>query len=231
MIDKLLNRALRLWLRTQVERVEQLEVNVGGESRQILSGYIPSVFLAASQAVYQGLHFSEVEVLGKNIRFNLAQVLKRQPLRLLEAVRVYTKLRLAQADLQASLESPLLANALTDLLTGFLTAGGKTVSAQFGENCLVIWEEVVIQTDKLTFQGQITDASGKEISILIRAGLELANSNQLRLDPVQIDTSNSDLGVCLSEYLIDLGTEVEIEQLSLTSGQLFLCGGLTVIPE
>ncbi|MEC4982774.1 MAG: DUF2993 domain-containing protein [Oscillatoria sp. PMC 1068.18] len=231
MIDKLLKQALRLWLRTQVEGVEQLQVDVEGESRQILSGYLPRVFVAANQAVYQGLHFSEVEVVGENLRFNLAGVLKRQPLRLLSPVRVSIRLRLTQGDLQASLQSPLLAQALTDLLRMFLCAGGKNVSAQFLLQSLVGWEKVVLNSDKLSFRGQIIDASGQEISILIRAGLELANAHQLRLHPVQIDLDNSDLGVCLAEYVIDLGTEVEIERLSLTSGQLLLGGNVTVVPE
>ena len=57
MISKILSPALKLWLRTQVEQIENLEVKISSGNRQIVKGYIPSVFIASDCAVYQGLHF------------------------------------------------------------------------------------------------------------------------------------------------------------------------------
>ena len=103
LISKVLSPALRLWLRSQVESVAELNFSIQGKDRQILTGYIPSISLNSSRAVYQGLHLGEVELLGENIRINIGQVLKGKPLQLLEPIQVTGQVRLDQADLEASL--------------------------------------------------------------------------------------------------------------------------------
>ena len=115
-ISKILSPAVWLWLRSQVEQVSNLEVKISGSDRQILTGYIPRVFMCARHVVYQGLHLSQVQLVGENILTNLGQVLRGKPLQLLEPVPVSGELLLKESDLNASLQSPLLANALNDLL-------------------------------------------------------------------------------------------------------------------
>ncbi|NJO19656.1 MAG: DUF2993 domain-containing protein [Spirulinaceae cyanobacterium RM2_2_10] len=115
-LGRLLESAVQLWLRTQVERIDELQVAIAGRNRQILQGYIPEVALAARTAIYQGLHLERAALTGQNIRINLGQILRGQPLRLLEPITASGELFLTAANLQASLASPLLRQALTDLL-------------------------------------------------------------------------------------------------------------------
>ena len=121
MINKVISTAVKLWLRSQVNKAEDLQVTITGSNRQILKGYIPEVFLTCSKGVYQGLHLSQIELTGTNIAFNVTEVVKhRKPLKLLEPVLVDITVLLAAVDLQASLASSLLSDGLTDFLSSLL---------------------------------------------------------------------------------------------------------------
>ncbi|MEM6611863.1 MAG: DUF2993 domain-containing protein, partial [Cyanobacteria bacterium P01_C01_bin.72] len=122
MIGKLLSGAVKLYLRSQVERAGDLQVKIGGNSKQILRGYIPKVWLSCNQAIYQGLHLNQIQLYGTNIAVNLPEVIKKQPLRLVEPIFVDITLKLSAADLQASLTSDLLQSGLTDLWQMILAA-------------------------------------------------------------------------------------------------------------
>ena len=63
LISRLLPPAIRLWLHSQLDQLEGLGFQLEGKDRQILSGHIPQVRLSAQQAVYRGLHVSQVAVL------------------------------------------------------------------------------------------------------------------------------------------------------------------------
>jgi predicted phage tail protein len=115
-ISRILSPAVRLWLRSQVEQVEDLQFQIEGGDRQILSGHIPRVAIAARQVVYQGLHLSQMDLAGTGIRINLGQVLKGKPLKLLEIVPVEGEMQLQEADLNASLRAPILSGAVSELL-------------------------------------------------------------------------------------------------------------------
>ncbi len=227
-ISKVLSPALRLWLRSQVEQVEALQIKISGRDRQILRGYIPRVFLASTRAVYQGLHLAEVELTGENIRINLAQVLKGKPLRLLEPLSVKGNVLLEEADLKASLSSSLLSQALTELLLTLLQANGIDNPNNILEDYRLSWHEFAINPDKLTLTGTLTDAQRNTIPVTICAGLGLANGQTLRLHPLQIEALPELFDVSLNEFQVDLGSEVELEHLSLAPGKLSCSGRLTV---
>ena len=120
-IDKALSTAVKFYLRTQVEQVENIEVKIFGKNRQIFKGYIPKVWLKCDRAIYQGLHLKQVELQGTNIGFNLSEVLKRQPFKLLEPIVVNLQLELDAQDVQASLDAPLLQSGLNDLWAMIVT--------------------------------------------------------------------------------------------------------------
>lgn len=220
MITKVLSPAVQLWLRSQVQHVKHLEVKISGGDRQILSGHIPHVYISAQNAVYQGLYLTQLKLEGKSIRTNLGGVLRGQPLRLLEPITVFGELRLDQSDLNASLKSPLLAEALTTLLKTFLPENKIS-------NQTVNWEQVSIESDCLTIEGTTASDRGT-IPIILDAQLTLLNSHQLELNKLQI---RSHWGLHeIDSYQIDLGSEVAIEKLTLDSGQLLCCGRINVLP-
>lgn len=229
-ISTVLSPAVQLWLRSQVEQVEALQFQIIGGDRQILKGHIPGVSVAASGAIYQGLHLSQIELEGSDIRVNLGQAIKGKPLRLLEPVPVKGQVLLRESDLQSSLGSPLLSKALSDLLDTFLKDNGITTLADKLQDGNVSWQKVEIETDRLTIFGTLTHTDFGTTPVVIRAGIELVTPHELRLNPLQIQIHSDTIPLDLEDFQIDLGSEVDLQELTLTPGQIACRGRLKVIP-
>lgn len=218
LIGKVLSPAVRLWLKSQVQQISQLEVQIAGSDRQILTGNIPRVSILASKAVYQGLHLTQIQLEAKEIHINLGQVIKGKPLRLLDKVPVSGDLYLTQADLNASLASPLLADALTDLLLKLFA--GKLANQQ------VSWQKVTIECNLLRLEGLMGDRANP---IVFQAGLQLASDRELQiLQPmVKMETGET---ISIDSFTVDLGAEVDIAKLNLDPGKILCSGRLNVLP-
>ncbi|MGL5081461.1 MAG: LmeA family phospholipid-binding protein, partial [Microcoleaceae cyanobacterium] len=102
-VGRALSQAIQIWLRSQADQVKNLKVALAGSNRSILSGYLPKASISATQTIYQGIHLSQVEATGSNIRLNLSQVLRGKPLQLMERFPVDCALVLSPDDLRASL--------------------------------------------------------------------------------------------------------------------------------
>lgn len=222
MIGKLLSGAIKLYLRSQVERVEALEVEIAGKNKQILQGHIPQVFLSCDRAVYQGLHLSQIELKGTDIAVNLPEVIKKEPLKLIEPIRVEIQLRLNAADLQASLESNLLQSGLKDLWQIIIAA--QNYNDLVGSH--VEWQNIAIAKRKLNLAGSYQDASGIH-QLTLSTGIDLADEHTLCLSPLDI-TSKSLLNNEDSQLKIDLGTDINIERLTIESEQIVCAGNIRV---
>lgn len=219
-ITKVLSPALRLWLRSLTSEVSDLELQISGSDRQIISGYIPRVFISASRAVYQGLHLTRVRLEAENIRINIGSILRGKPLRLIEKVPVVGELLLYEKDLNASLSSPLLSNALTDLLVSLI----PEYRSKSGDTH---WHQITIESERVILLGTQSETL-KKTTVEIRFGIKLISCNELQLLNPQILTDTESY---LKEDLnFDLGPEVNIQELTLTTGKVFALGGLTVIP-
>lgn len=212
---------MRLWLRSQVQQVSNLEVHFTGSDRQILTGYIPSVSIWACRAVYQGLHLSQLELVGESIRTNLGQVLKGKPLRLLEPVTVYVKLLLQESDLNASLGSTMLANALTELL-------GQLLPATCPVDESVSWHKITIDDGTLVVHATLAVDTSNPMTVMLRTGLKLASCHELQLEQPQIQTHSGSPLANLDSFRLDLGSDVALQELTLNSGQLECCGRIMV---
>ncbi len=229
-ISQVLSPALKLWLATQVEKIEKLQIDISGTNRQIIGGYIPRVSLKCDRAIYQGLHLNQTELQGENIRINIGQVIKGKPLQLLEPILVTGKVLLQQKDLQASLSANLLATALTDLLLLLITASQEQSQKDFWHDQQINWQEIKIDAEKLTLKGTFKDAEAQEIPISLRSGLDLASPHELSLSPISIEAPES-RRISINNYTIDLGKQVHLEELDLTPGRVSCRGSLTVIPN
>lgn len=223
MINKLLSAAVKFYLRSQVKQAQRLEVKILGKNRQILTGYIPQVLLKCDRAIYQELHLNQVEVMGTNIGFNLAEVLKQKPFKLSEPIIVEVKLQLDSQDLQASLASPLLQSGLNDLWSMIIS----TQPANTNSN--IKWSSIAIANETLSIIGTYQDAEGSTKKIYLSTEINLANSHTLHLSPIKIiDASLAEK--LLDSSLIDLGTDVAIENLTIASQQIQCSGKITINP-
>lgn len=229
-ISKVLSPAVQLWLRSQVEQVETLQFKISGGDRQILSGHIPTVSITASRAVYQGLHLSQLELEGTGIQVNLSQVIKGKPLRLLEPVPVGGQIVILASDLAASLQAPMLSNAVSEFLSTLLKSEGNTKLGNDLKERQISWQKVDLEEGQLTVFGTLTDKLLQTTPVVIRAGLELASPQILRLNPLQIQLSPTSVPLILDNLQVDLGSQVNLQELALTPGQLLCRGRLTVLP-
>lgn len=235
LISKVLAPAVGLWLRSQVEHIEDLEVDVEAGDRQILSGCIPQVGLSAGRAIYQGLHLSQVRLIGQNIRVNLGQVLRGKPLRLLEPIQVAGAVLLQQADLNASLRAPLLANGVTEFLLTLLNASDLGEVPLESDPQLNLQDlQIILDADLVTLSASLISVSGNATAIVIRTGFALASSHELKLvNPQWLPHATAKRGLPLSDlegYTFELGAETQIEQLKLEAGQIICEAKLLVSP-
>ena len=227
-ITRLLSAAVKFYLRSQVERVEDLQVKITGKNRQILQGYIPQVFLACQQGVYQGLHLREVELNGANIAINLAEVRKKQPLRLLEPIVVDLKLSLNANDLIASLDSALLQSGLSDLWQIILAASPTTYIDKRSQDTAIKWDRIAIADNKLELAGTYQNSTSKDNHLQVSTEISLSNNHTLCLFPLTIHDGMETINESTEKVEIDLGCDVAIEQLTIESTQILCLGKITI---
>ena len=227
MINKLLSTAIKFYLRSQVTKAEDLQVKIVGKNRQILQGYIPQVLLCCNRAVYQGLFLRQIEIHGININFNLPEILKKKPFKLLEPIIVDVKLGLEAADLQASLDSPLLQSGLTDLWQIILAARLTDARSEKLVDSAIEWHSIAIASETLNLKGTYQDTAGQTRELNLSTRIGLTNSHTLDLSPLKI-TSESVASPLTEQLEIDLGTDVAIEQLVIESEQMKCSGKITI---
>jgi hypothetical protein len=218
-----LSPACRVWLRSQVSHVDDLQVDIQGGSRQILGGTIPRVAIVAMGAIYQGLSLGSIDLIAENIRINLPQVLKGKPLQLLEPIAVMAAVKFSEQDLQASLAAPLLSQAITDLLAQILAANPQQT------NWLINWDRLQITLHTLILHGNLT-TDGQTVPIEIAMGIDIRDGQMLDLDPLKISCSIDLPGSNITSHSIDLGDDVNITQLDLLTGELRCQGRIQVNP-
>ena len=242
LVSRILPPAIRLWLQTQLEHVEDLVFQIEGRDRDILSGHIPGVLLSAQKAIYQGIHLSQVAVKATGIRINLGQVIRRRPLRLLTPFPLSGDLCLTTADLNQSLQAPLLGAGLYEFLKLIAKSQSGNMDAltalmqRFPEGTVLdcYSPSVSITIPILTLR--FTPREGQTVPpIELATQLTVKDGNRLCLeDPRWLSVPDIDSHPPLSalhSFEIDLGSEVTLTRCELQADQLSLTGTLRVLPE
>ena len=217
-----MTEAIKFWLRTQVSHIEQLQLDIQAGNRQILSGYIPSVSIVAEKAIYQGLHLSFIDLVAQNIRINISSILKGEQLRLLEKVSVFCKLSQVEEDLSASLSSTLLSTALNDILAKFLWSDSLN-------NNSISWQKVQIKDNQLVINATIDEENNPQ-ALDICVGLNLLSTHELRIAPISVTSNTKTLFESSDGEYLDLGSDVEIQDLNLLPGKIICRGMINVNP-
>lgn len=241
-ISRILPPAIRFWLHTQLEHVEDLVFRIEGRDRELLSGHIPEVLLSAHKAVYQGIHLSQIAVTAKGIRINLGQVMRRQPLRLLTPFPVSGNLRLTTTDLNASLQAPLMGEGLYDFLQ--LLAQSQPEAAvlstwlhEFPERTVLPHYLPTAHIEDNSITLRLTPRTGETVPpIAIATDLAIKDGHRLCLEhPHWLPTPGNDNTrtplPALHGFEIDLGSEVTLTECLIQADQLSLAGTIRVLPE
>jgi len=111
-VSSVLIPIIKLWLRSQVEHIDILEIAIAGKSRQILSGDIPKANVIGAGVKYQGLAVTNIDLCAEAIHLNISEILKGEALRLLDPIRVTMDVEIATEDLQSCLKSPIFLEAI-----------------------------------------------------------------------------------------------------------------------
>ncbi len=221
-ITNVLTTALKLWLRSQVSQVSQLEVEIKASDRQILSGCIPWVSIFASHAVYQDLHITQIQLVAENIRINIGSVLKGQPLRLLETVPVIGELVVEEDELNASTSSTLLSTALNDVLD-------KLLPEQCPKSKSIFYQKIILDNSRIILHVSQPPNNTSKVSEVC-AEINLLSSHELELSHIQ---AKDNMGLVLETHdlhYLNLGSDVDIQQLKLMPRKLFCQGRINVNP-
>lgn len=111
-VSSVLIPIIKLWLRSQVEHIEFIEIAIAGKSRQILSGDIPKANVIGAGAKYQGLAITNIDLCAEAIHLNISQIIRGEALRLLDPIRVIMDVELSSEDLQSCLKSTIFLEAI-----------------------------------------------------------------------------------------------------------------------
>ena len=228
-IDKLLASTVKLYLRSQVEKIKNLQVKITAKDRQILSGELPQVFIAANSAIYQGIYLRQLELTGKNILLNLPEILERKPLKLLEPITVNIQALLAESDLQASLESDLFLSGLADFWQDLLRQQVASGACNLAAYSAIAWRQISLQDNLVIMSGNLPTAAG-DMGIKVTTDVHLFDSQTLMFTPLDIQGIPELTETKWQPLKIDLGDGVALSNLSISEEKLFTSGEITIFP-
>ena len=219
-IKTILTPALKLWLNSQVEKLEALNLFIEGNDYQILNGYLPEVTLSSYRLIYKGLSLEEIKLKVNDVRINIGQILRGQSLKLLEDIRISGKVAISNESLKASIPSNILQDGVKYLLNTLLKNQEFT---EFFQKINIMdsqLEEIYIDYSHITIQIAFLYKDAVQ-SITIKMKPNIVSPQILSLKEVEIKSLSEEI-VCLNEeILIDLGQDININQISLDNGKLF----------
>ena len=250
LIRRILTPAIRLWLNTQIEKAQSLQIAIESSDRQILRGYIPSAQITASAVVYQGLHFGGIDVAAHSIRTNGLRILQGHAFKLLEPLPIDVTLVLTESDLNQSLQTDLFANAVDDLMQRILIdcmdlcSPEKTsaeslrlddgLSAKLTASHLEFTEpHLSLRASRIVVHGQIV-MGDRSSNLHLETGLSVVGGRTLRFDSPHLRLD----GVGwqgrslknLENFSIDLGETTDISVLTIDEQCLTCHGQILVMP-
>ena len=229
-IDKLLASTVKLYLRSQVEKIKNLKVKITAKDRQILSGELPQVFIAANSAIYQGIYLRQLELTGHQIRINLPEILERKPLKLLEPITINIQALFAESDLQASLASDLLLSGFADFWQELISQQDTSVAGKLTSYSAIEWQEITLQDNLVIMTGNLQTAAEIDILLKITTDLYLPDSQTLVINLLDIQGIPELIGETWQPLKFDLGDDVAIANLSISQNKLFASAEIKIFP-
>lgn len=245
-LGRILPVAVRLWLRSQVEQVEQLSLALEGRDRDILSGNVPGVAVSAQKAIYKGIHIGKLQLSAQDICINIGQVIRGKPLRLLKAFPIRGEVVLSANDLNASLASPLLAAGLSEFWRSLAQTPSldKAIESHYGR--LPLRSDVELRYPQIRLGDQrlglsfypYAQAQMAEQPIILGTSIAIISGNRLQLESPRWLESLEDLddlakGVPidpLQHFQWDFGQGTQLTALAVEPEKLLCSGQLTVSP-
>eukprot|EP00899_Mesostigma_viride_P005300 jgi/Mesvir1/14771/Mv05412-RA.1 len=128
LLSKLLGGAVGIFIRSAVEGVDELNVNVQGSDDELRGGVIPGLAVSSRGASYKGIAISTAKLAAADISIDIGGIPTGRILR--KPFLVLADVAFNESDLATSLQSDLVAAPLSELLTNAL--GGRGVGTPNG---------------------------------------------------------------------------------------------------
>ena len=245
-IGRVLPGAVRLWLRSQLEKVEQLDIRLDGSDREIISGRLPGVTVGADSVVYQGIHIGAVDLSAEDIQINIGQVVRGKPLRLSKAFPVMGEVLLSAQDLNDSMGSALLLGGVTDFWRGLARSPQLAEEIQSRYGRLPLEPDVVLHDLSVALGDACLGLSfypGNQsetatVPVVLSANLSIVSGHILRISSARWLSRLSEMSdltegtaiQALEGFEWDLGKDTQISQLVLHPDRLLCVGQIQVRP-
>ncbi|WP_218080989.1 LmeA family phospholipid-binding protein [Anthocerotibacter panamensis] len=229
--SSLLSPLVQVWVRSQVERVEDLQVQVTGPDQDVVNGQIQKVQISGRNVRYQGIAARSVALSGSDIRLDTTGVFTGAGLRLLKPVRTNLTLGLSEDNLNEYLSSSAFQEQIRSLEV--------QLPAQFGGDGAnrvrlgLQSPHARLQQDRLELSALIQSRpESPPTPIKIATGVEVASARQLKLvNPgLVLDSGERAPIEALNGLIIPLGEDLEIRRATLLPGQLSLEGSFLLQP-
>jgi hypothetical protein len=214
-MGRVLQSALKVWLRSQLS------------DRNLLAGHIPQVCLTAEQAVYQGIHFSQIKVVAHQIQINPKPILRGKPFQLMQPIPIDLSIVVQATDLNKSLSAPLLCSAVFNLLQTLLGLSLQS-TAQPNASPMQL-ENIQLKDNGLILKVQLPSACPS--TAIVETCLTLGKPWELLFYNLKYQMGSKLHDSASSQTTsINLGTQVNLQMLTLTPHSLACQGQLEVQP-
>ncbi|MGY6529533.1 MAG: LmeA family phospholipid-binding protein [Cyanobacterium sp.] len=229
-ISRFLAPAVKLWIRSQVESITQLDIIIDAGDKQILSGKINQINLTAKEANYQGIFINYASVFTENIAVNLGGILRGKPLKLLQPIFVAGNVITTNEELKKSLQSSLLIQGLTDMLKILLENEGIKNGEEIISKYQINWNDIIIDIQKIIIKGELIDTINKSSSLLsIISNIDVKDEQKLMLTNLQIEGMKELNNIPINDLTIDLGNDVSLSELTVSPQELHCVGKIKVV--
>lgn len=226
--SNLLSPVLQVWVRSQVQQVDDLQVTVSGPDSEVVNGRIRTIDITGRNVLYEGIPARTVNLRGTDIRLDTTGALRGGGLRLTQPVRADLALSFSEQDVNTYLASPTFQEQIRDLrvqLPSQLGGDGFTQVRLEIQN-----PRVRLQQGRMDLAAVLRIGQGEPAPIRVSTGIEVASPRQLRLTNARLvpEQGESTPIESLSGLLIELGEEVEVREVGILPGLLNLKGSFNI---
>ncbi|MEO0433095.1 MAG: DUF2993 domain-containing protein [Cyanobacteria bacterium J06656_5] len=226
LISRVLPVAVKFWLQTQLDEIGDLTFDIQATDRQVLSGQIPGLALAAQQAIYQGVRLTDISAQASNIEINIGQVLRGKPLRLKQAFPIEGQVILDGDDLAASANALVLADGLLDFWQTLLAKDNVAaeIATHYGPDSLALQGMAQYRSNLQTVGTDLalTLLRPDQSDICLQGSIDVDQGHILRLATAQWRLPSGQLvpSAALRGFGWNLGEQTDLQSLVIENNQL-----------
>jgi LmeA-like phospholipid-binding len=228
-VAPLITPLLKAWVMQQVTKADNLDIKLQGTDQELLRGLIPQINISADNVVYQGIQAHSVNLVGRSVQLDLSQALRGGGgVKLKSPVQADLAITMAEPDLNRYLTSPQFQKQFANLRLPMAGSGGSASSVPLS---LSQPQLSFLEQGRVQVAAALKPEQGPSLPVQITTGLDLLNSNTLKLNNPELKSSGQLLPTELLQNLkIDLGKDTQVKSLDIRKGLMQLSGIFTIRP-